>query len=201
MRIGFFGGTFDPPHLGHLAVARAAALAFHLDRVLLAPVAWQPLKPNSAEASFDDRLYMVQLLCEETPLLEASSVDGPREDLAPNYTIDTLQQLRSTLPQATSLFVIVGADSFRTLRQWRCPEELLRAADWIVVSRPYAAASSLESLHLTTAQQSHVHPLDSIAEPASATNVRARLRAGDDCPELLPASILAYIRAHHLYGT
>lgn len=205
MRVGFFGGSFDPPHVGHLAVARAAASTFHLNRVLLAPVASQPLKPNNAEASFDDRLHMVQLLCEQAGALEASAIDGPRPDGAPNYTIDTLERLRSTLPEEAGIFVIVGADSFQTLRQWRSPDELLRVAEWIVVSRPHAAGpsavSSSEPLHLTPAQQAHIHLLEGVAEPASATTVRERLRAGDSCEDLLPASILSYIHTHHLYGT
>jgi nicotinate-nucleotide adenylyltransferase len=201
MRVGFFGGTFDPPHRGHLAVARAAAKAFGLSRVLLAPVAVQPLKSITAEASFDDRLQMVQLLCENAPELEPSTIDGPRQNDEPNYTIDTLHRLRHTLPDTTELFVIVGIDSFVTLRQWRAPDELLQAAQWIVVSRPHSDLPFWEILELTSRQRARVHPLEDIAEPASATSIRTRLHAGEDCSEFLPASIFNYIHAHHLYGT
>lgn len=200
MRVGFFGGTFDPPHRGHLTVVRAAAKAFDLGCVLLAPVAAQPLKPDNPEASFEDRLRMVELLCEGSAGLEASAVDGPREDGKRNYTIETLRRLRRTLPDATELFTIVGMDSFLTLRQWRDPEALLQMAEWIVVSRPQIFLSSWDSLDLTAGQRARVHLLEGIAEPVSATMVRARLHAGEDCAELLPASILGYIRAHHLYG-
>lgn len=200
MRVGFFGGTFDPPHRGHLAVARAAADAFELSRVLLAPVASQPLKPGHAEAFFDDRLRMVQLLCEGSIGLEASAEDAPRLDGQPNYTIDTLLRLRATLPANAELFAIVGADAFHTFRRWRDPDGLLEAAQWIVVSRP-DMASSWDELNLTPAQCARVHSLDGVAEPASATTVRARLHAGEDCADLLPSAILTYIRAHHLYGT
>jgi nicotinate-nucleotide adenylyltransferase len=201
MRVGFFGGTFDPPHRGHLAVARAAAKAFGLSRVLLAPVAVQPLKSITAEASFDDRLQMVHLLCENAPELEPSTIDGPRQNDEPNYTIDTLHRLRHTLPDTTELFVIVGIDSFVTLRQWRAPDELLQAAQWIVVSRPHSDLPFWEILELTSRQRARVHSLENIAEPASATSIRTRLHAGEDCSEFLPASIFNYIHAHHLYGT
>src|ERR1700734_1006739 len=97
MRVGFFGGSFDPPHLGHLAVARAAAQAFALDTVLLAPTAHQPLKPHGADAPFEDRLAMVRLLCAGQPGLEASELEAPTEAISPNYTIDTLRALRAEL--------------------------------------------------------------------------------------------------------
>jgi len=93
MRVGFYGGSFDPPHCGHLAVAKAAAEAFALDTVLLAPTARQPLKPQGAEASFDDRLAMVRLLCEGESGLEASELEAPSAEsgaaVQPNYTIDS----------------------------------------------------------------------------------------------------------------
>ena len=97
MRIGYFGGSFDPPHLGHLAVARAARDRFALDRVLLAPTARQPLKPSGPIASFADRLHMTELLCAGQPGLEASAIDGPQPDNQPNYTVDTLRRLTAQL--------------------------------------------------------------------------------------------------------
>jgi nicotinate-nucleotide adenylyltransferase len=199
--MGFFGGSFDPPHRGHRVVACAAAKAFDLERVLLAPAAAQPLKPDGPEASFEDRLRMIELLSEGEKVLEPSDLDGPCEDGRRNYTVDTLRRLRSTLPDTAELFAIVGADSFLTLRQWRDPDALLQMAQWIVVSRPQSFLSSWDTLALTSEQRARVHLLEGLQDPASATMVRARLHAGEDCAELLPASILNYIRAHHLYGT
>jgi nicotinate-nucleotide adenylyltransferase len=201
MRIGFFGGSFDPPHRGHLAVAQAAASAFHLQRVMMAPVALQPLKRDCAEASFEDRLRMVELLCQGTKGIEASAADGPRANGEPNYTIETLRQLRERLPESSEIFVIVGADAFLTFRRWRDPEELLQMAQWIVVSRPHAAKHSWEDLQLTEAQRARVHELQGVSEPASATLVRKRLHAGESCEDMVPALILDYIHARHLYGT
>src|SRR5215469_4855309 len=84
-RIAFFGGSFDPPHRGHLAIARAALQALHLDRVLFAPVGAQPLKPEGATASFDDRVAMTRLAIAEEPRFEVSLADAPAPSGAPNY--------------------------------------------------------------------------------------------------------------------
>jgi nicotinate-nucleotide adenylyltransferase len=206
MRIGFFGGSFDPPHLGHLAVGCAAADAFSLDHILFAPTAHQPLKPDGAVASFQDRLAMVSLLCElqpanTMPRFESSSLDGPLPGTAPNYTVGTLTRLRETISSTDRIFAIVGADAFLDLRRWRSPDRLLSLAEWIVVSRPGFSLQQLDALHLTPAQLQRIHLLEGVHEPASATSVRTLLRAGSACTGLLPASILHYIRAHHLYGT
>ncbi len=206
MRIGFFGGSFDPPHLGHLAVGRAAADAYSLDRMLFAPTGHQPLKPRGATASFEERLAMVSLLCElqpqdTRPHFEPSSLDAPLPDGSPNYTVDTLSALRRMCSADDSIFAIIGADAFLGLRRWKSPDTLLELAEWIVVSRPDVPLQQLEPVNLRPEQQRRVHLLEHIHEPASATNVRALLSAGSDCAGLLPASILDYIRAHHLYGT
>lgn len=206
MRIGFFGGSFDPPHLGHLAVGHAAVEAFSLDRVLFAPTGRQPLKTNGASASFVDRLAMVSLLCEsQRPSrrrhFEASPVDAPHADGSPNYTVDALSTLRGDCSPEDSLYVLVGADAFLDLRRWRAPDSLLQLAEWIVVSRPGISLQQLQDLNLTSMQLSRVHVLEDVHEPASATDIRELLRVGSDCAGLLPGSILNYIRAHHLYGT
>jgi nicotinate-nucleotide adenylyltransferase len=210
MRIGFFGGSFDPPHLGHLAIARAAAHAFALDRILFAPTGHQPLKPTGATASFDDRLAMVSLLCAKlpsspasNPQLQPSSLDAPLPKNAPNYTVDTLQRLRSTLTPADTLFTLVGLDAFLDLPRWRSPHTLIKLADWIVIARPGLdpahLAPALAPLAFTPAELTRIHLLPGLAEPASATQIRSLLAQGSDCAGLLPESILTYIRAHHLY--
>lgn len=206
MRIGFFGGSFDPPHLGHLAVGLAAARAFVLDKILIAPTGLQPLKPDGASASFQDRLAMVSLLCELQPAgsgaqFEPSEIDAPRKDGLPNYTVDTLATLRTRLDTSDSIFVLLGADAFLGLPAWKSHETLLSIADWIVVSRPGVSLQELEQLQLSSRQLKRVHLLEQVDEPASATDIRVLLRAGSDCADLLPGSILQYIRTHHLYGT
>jgi nicotinate-nucleotide adenylyltransferase len=209
MRVALFGGTFDPPHRGHLAVAQAAADEFSLDTILFAPAANQPLKPQGTKANFTDRLAMVELLCATANTgsgarLEPSTLDAPREDGQPNYTIDTLRHLRTELHKRdptseTELFVITGADSFLDLRRWREPEALLQAAEWIVVSRPGFSLTGLEPLALTSQQRTRVHLLEGVHEPASASEVRDRLEAGLDASSLLTPEVLAYIQEHRLY--
>jgi nicotinate-nucleotide adenylyltransferase len=145
LRVAFFGGSFDPPHLGHLAVARAARDALGLDAVLFAPVGTQALKPHGAAASFDDRLEMTRLAIAGERGFEVSLIDAPRADQIgrPNYTIDTLTTLRAVLPKSAALFCLMGADSLLNLRQWHRAAEIPFAAEIIVASRP---GQPLESL-------------------------------------------------------
>ncbi|MGA8042952.1 MAG: nicotinate (nicotinamide) nucleotide adenylyltransferase [Terracidiphilus sp.] len=138
-RIAFFGGSFDPPHNGHLAVARAALQALQLDKVLFAPVGTQPLKPHGASAGFADRLAMTQLAIAGQPNFRVSLADAPSSPAAPsgpNYTIDTLLRLRQELPAGSVLFCLMGADSFRSLRRWHRAAEIPFAAPLIVAARP-----------------------------------------------------------------
>jgi nicotinate-nucleotide adenylyltransferase len=132
----FFGGSFDPPHLGHLAVARAARSALSLDAVLFAPVGSQPLKPQGSTAAFEDRLAMTQLAIVGEPGFAISLADAPASSGAPNYTLETLLALRAELTNDGTLFCLMGADSFRGLRHWHRAAEVPFAAQMIVASRP-----------------------------------------------------------------
>jgi nicotinate-nucleotide adenylyltransferase len=219
MRVAFFGGTFDPIHRGHLRLACAAADAFALDRVLFAPVGNQPLKPESAIASYFDRLAMARIALDygthlqhavedqqpatgdsPDPRFAVSVLDAPRPGGTPNYSVDTLTSLAHELPSA-SLFVLTGADSFLDLRRWRSPDRLLAIAEWIVVSRPEFPLSEaqLAPLALTQAQRARVHLLTTVHEDVSATELRRRLQAGDPCPGLLAPPVATYIHTHGLY--
>ncbi len=102
-RIAFFGGSFDPPHLGHIGVARAAQVALHLDTVLFAPVGVQPLKPLGSTASFEDRVAMTELAIKGLPQFAISFADAPDAGGTPNYTFDTLLRLRQQFPSAKAL--------------------------------------------------------------------------------------------------
>jgi nicotinate-nucleotide adenylyltransferase len=215
MRVAFFGGTFDPIHRGHLRLASAAADAFALDRVLFAPVGNQPLKDAAAIASYADRLEMVRLALgrpqneqrttnneqrSPDPRFAVSTLDAPRADGSPNYTVDSLAALARELPGA-SLYVLTGADSFLDLRRWRSADRLLALAEWIVVSRPEFPLSEpqLAQLGLSQAQRARVHLLATVHEEVSATELRRRLQAGDPYPGLLPPTVAEYIQTHRLY--
>jgi nicotinate-nucleotide adenylyltransferase len=198
MRVALFGGSFDPPHHGHIAIATAAADVFNLDSVLFAPVGRQPLKTEGGAAPFADRLAMVRLACDFDSRFAVSELDAPRDDGAPNYTVDTLAKLQETLPEAR-LFNLVGADSFLDLPRWHEPERLLELAEWIVVSRPGFALADLSPLDLTPRQRGRIHLLQTVHEDVAASHLRERLEAGDPCVDVLSPAVSAYIQAHHLY--
>lgn len=201
MRIGYFGGSFDPPHRGHLAVARAVRERFALDRVLLAPTGRQPLKPGGPSAPFADRLAMTTLLCRGEACLEASSIDAPLPGGTPNYTADTLRRLQASLAPQDALFAIVGADAFAGLPQWREMPALFTLAEWIVVSRPGVDQAQVDALALSPTQRTRVHLLNDLADPASATELREALQHHHALrPGMLPSAVLRYIEQHHLYG-
>jgi nicotinate-nucleotide adenylyltransferase len=147
-RVAFFGGSFDPPHLGHLAIAHAARDLLHLDAVLFAPVGAQPLKPGGASAGFDDRVAMTRLAIAGNPGFAISLVDAPKPSGNPNYTLETLLSLRDELApghpsQNAELFFLMGADSFLGLRTWHRAAEIPFAAALIVASRPGQALDDL----------------------------------------------------------
>jgi nicotinate-nucleotide adenylyltransferase len=135
-RVAFFGGSFDPPHLGHLAVARAARTALGLDTVIFAPVGAQPLKPKGSIATFEDRVAMTRLAIGTDPGFAVSLADAPRQAGKPNFTFETLEALRRELPADGALFCLMGADSFFGLREWHRAAEIPFVASLIVASRP-----------------------------------------------------------------
>jgi nicotinate-nucleotide adenylyltransferase len=145
-RVAFFGGSFDPPHLGHLEVARAAQSALGLDTVLFAPVGEQPLKPQGSTASFAHRIAMTRLAISGEPAFAVSLADAPKPSGAPNFTIDTLLTLRAQLPPDGILFCLMGADAFALLRRWHRAAEIPFVAPLIVASRPSESLSQLDDL-------------------------------------------------------
>jgi len=186
-RIAFFGGSFDPPHLGHLAVARAAREALALDTVLFAPVGAQPLKPQGSMASFEDRLAMTRLATAGEPGMAVSLIDapgaGPGANPSPNYTFDTLMRLRAALPVGGTLFCLMGADSFVGLRGWRRGAEIPFAAKLIVASRPGQRLDDLAAA-LPPGLTIEAHAPGESA-PAGLALERYRLRnAAGDCAPL-----------------
>lgn len=149
-RIAFFGGTFDPPHEGHLGVARAAREALSLDQVLFAPVGVQPLKSGSlistslgptgagfgAAASFKDRMEMTRLAISADADFKMSMMDAPVSDGKPNFTAETLERLKAESGAAAEIFCLIGADSFLQLSLWHRASELPFLAGLIVATRP-----------------------------------------------------------------
>lgn len=223
MRIALFGGSFDPPHLGHLAIARAAREALHLDRVLFAPVGLQPLKPTGSSADFEDRVAMTRLAISSEPAFALSLIDSPEH--APNYTRDTLLRLRPTLPVHTELFFLLGADSFRSLARWQHAAEIPFLATLIVASRPGEDLTTIDALRsalpasLTLVAEPHddspplhyrlcntagceadLFILPNLNYDISATALRRQIhREATTEPAPLTEDVLQYIHTRHLY--
>jgi len=145
-RVALFGGSFDPPHLGHLAVAQAAKDALGLDTVLFAPVGAQPLKPQGSLATFGQRLAMTHLAVLGIPGFSISLADEPKTTGVPNYTWSTLQTVRAELPAGTQLFFLMGADSLAGFRRWFRAAEIPFMASLIVASRPGERIDDLKAL-------------------------------------------------------
>ena len=226
-RVAFFGGSFDPPHLGHVAVARAARDALRLDAVLFAPVGVQPLKPQGATAGFDDRLEMTRLAVANEPGFEVSLIDAPRatDPGRPNYTIDTLKTLGAVLPTGSELFCLAGADSLLSLRQWHRAAEVPFAAEMIVASRPGQPLEDLTdalpegitiepaplpesngvelraySIADASGRKSRLYLLPGLHVEISATEIREQVADGGFTgAKLLPEAVAEYIRERQLY--
>jgi nicotinate-nucleotide adenylyltransferase len=145
-RVAFFGGSFDPPHMGHLAVAKAARTALGLDTVLFAPVGTQPLKPTGSTAGFEDRVAMTRLAIEGEPEFVISLDDAPKPSGVPNFTVDTLEKLKRELPQDCVLYCLMGADSFAGLRLWHRAAVIPFVAPLIVASRPGQPLDDLKAM-------------------------------------------------------
>ncbi|MDR0770808.1 MAG: nicotinate-nucleotide adenylyltransferase [Burkholderiales bacterium] len=211
--IGLLGGTFDPVHKGHLAIARAVNVYFGLDHVRLVPARAPVHRPIPA-ASADHRLAMLRLAAAPYPelVVDTREIDSPRQ----NYTLWTLQSLRAEYPGAALLWII-GEDAFAQLSGWHRWRELFDAAHFVVINRGtgapavfpealQAAATSRLTENkraLTSCPSGMIYRLTLPQQPASSTQIRAALAAGrgEDIADLLPTAVLAYIARHTLYQT
>jgi len=188
LRIAIFGGTFDPVHSAHLALAREAARAFGLARVLFVPASRPPHKSGATVAGYEDRYRMVELACQGEPEFEPSRLEEGQER---SYSIDTIERVRGGQAPGDELFFLIGADAFAEIATWRRWQDVVGAVRFIVAARPghdYAVPPGAA-----------VERLDTMALAVSSSSIRARLAAGENPPEL-PTSVLAYIRERGLYG-
>ncbi len=187
MRIGVLGGTFDPIHVGHLAVASEVRHALGLDRVLVVPAARQPFKASEDLATPQQRLDMCRLAVAADPQLDVSDVDIVRGDTT--YTVDTLTDLAATYPDA-EFFFIAGADAIAHLSDWREPDRLVTLATFVAVGRPGHESPQPGSPHLV---------VEAPQMGVSSTEVRRRLRTGAPVRYLVPDPVAEYIVQHCLY--
>ena len=218
MNIGLFGGSFDPIHRGHLALAQAAASRYSLRQVLFVPANVPPHKQKQPLTAFIHRYAMVALGTQDErgfvpSLLEATSGGV-------NYSIDTVRRLKQTLKKSDRLFFLVGIDAFRDVAQWHEARALLAECDFIVASRPgYSLRDVAESLpedlrppaavtrpfHKQPAKGDLVlpgvtlHLLEGVHQSISATAIRAAAAQGKPLARWLDPRVADYIRKHGLY--
>jgi nicotinate-nucleotide adenylyltransferase len=186
LKVGVFGGSFDPVHLGHLLVAEAAAERLGLDQVRFVPAGRHPFKTGHY-ASPEHRVAMVELAIRGNPRFLLDPREAGRA--GPSYTVDTLHQLRAEAP-GDSLFLLIGADAARELPAWHDVEAVAAAAVIVVLTRPGFAAPA----HPLIGRVVEVPGID-----VSATAVRDAVRGGTSIRYLVPGAVEDYIRTHGLY--
>ena len=187
MKLALFGGTFDPIHGAHLAVARAAAERLGLDRVLFVPSAHPPHKHGATYAPYDDRVRMVEVALAGEPRFLASRLE---EGTARSYSVDTIEKLRAGLAPGDELFFIIGADAFAEIQTWYRWKDVARSVTFVVASRPG------HDFHVPAGVR--VERLDGMDMEVSSSAIRRALAEGKRPPEV-PASVLDYIAEKGLY--
>ena len=188
MRLGIYGGSFDPPHLGHLLPVLDAAEQLGLDGVRFVPAAIQPLKVGRASASPADRLAMTERLVQGIPGFSVDPAEIGRPGLS--YTVDTLAGVSAAVPGA-ALFLLLGADAYSLFDQWRDPERVRALATIVVLVRGDDAPVPDE--------QPGVRVLQSRRVDISSTELRARVRDGRTIRGFVPDAVADYIAEHRLY--
>lgn len=218
MRLGLLGGTFNPIHNGHLAIARQTRDALALDRVLFIPTNDPPHKPHQSLAPAQDRYEMVKLAIGSDPLLAMSDVELRRS--GKSYSIDTVRQLQQEYGPQTQLYFLIGLDAFLDFPSWHEPATLLTLCSFIIISRPGLSFQALSALSMLPPlpQQSLLdldggrssrlqvpmgtHSLTCLRLPPSdisASAIRSKFKQGLPTANLLPPSVESYILQHHIY--
>ncbi len=199
--LGILGGTFNPPHLGHAAVARAALAELELERVLLMPARIAPHKLGEQDPGPQHRLRMCELAAAQAEGLSACGLELGRE--GPSYTVDTLNAIHAQSPH-TRLKFILGADTACTLGSWREPRRVLELADLAVAARSGSPRERvLEALATLAPDGEGTGKVRFLKVPpieVSSSNVRALVAAGESVADLVGPCVAGYIERHGLYG-
>lgn len=197
-RIGIFGGSFDPPHIGHLLVVQDAMEALALDHVLVVPAGMQPLKQDGRTVAHH-RLRMTEACFQGLPGITVDPVEVERGGLS--YTVDTVELLQGRWPHA-QFHLLVGEDVVESLSLWRDPERLLAMVYLVVLRRGDMPASRVTSAFATWEGRPGVHPmrqLDTRRVDVSSTEIRARVSAGKSIAGFVPEAVARYIESAGLY--
>lgn len=196
-KIGVFGGTFDPPHFGHIHLALGLKEAHHLDEVWWIPVQVSPFKQAQKPLSPLHRVEMLGLALESLPYFKVKDIEAASP--GPSYTVDTLRKLKIAHPEAV-LYLLMGQDAAAHFEYWKEPEEILKLASPLVGTRENVDRGTLSfsSLAVEKALREGLTLLPNLE--ISATTIRNRLKSSLYCGHLVPAKVLDYIERHHLYS-
>jgi nicotinate-nucleotide adenylyltransferase len=185
-----YGGTFDPPHCGHVTLPPQVADHLGAASIIYVPTSANPLKDGQPTAGHH-RLAMLELALRDVPDTSCSTIEVSSD--GPSYTVDTLQQLRSELGDDTELRLLMGMDAAESFPRWRDPERILELATPAVMARPPWDESALPDERW----REWIVPVDEV--PVASSEIRRRLHAGEDVTGLIPLAVLDYIAAHQLY--
>ena len=224
MNLALFGGTFDPVHRGHVAVARAAVAAFGLKQVWFIPADIPPHKQKTPITSYFHRYAMVSLALAGEKDMIPSLVEAPDPDAKagrqPSYSLETVRRVKKSLGKSDHLYFLIGMDAFQDIAKWYKAEELLSECDFIVAARPgYSLADVASSLPPKLRPAANVtklfrkekiegplvlpgatlHMLPETHEKVSATQIRAAAEKGGALKRLVPDSVADYIQKERLY--
>lgn len=194
-RIGILGGSFDPVHYGHLAIAEEARAALQLDRVLLIPAGHQPLKAGNHDAQPHDRLAMARLACAPNPALQVSDMEIART--GPSYTVVTLEEL--TEQQIGSLFFILGIDALAEFHRWRAAARILELATLVGMRRAGSSPDLAPLRAALPAADDRTILLEGPLLAISSSDIRQRVAEGRPIRYLTPDPVVEYIAEQGLY--
>ena len=197
MRIGILGGTFNPPHLGHLVCGQEARLRLGLDKVLLIPARVPPHKQVEAEPGPEHRLELCRLAVQADERFEVSTLEMDRNE--PSFTVDTLEILVSQAPHP-ELFLIVGGDIAAGLPRWRRPERVLELATLAVAQRAGTSRAAVEAALAQVPGGERTVFFEMPRIDISSSAVRQRVGAGEPVRYLVPDAVAGWIDQHGLYG-
>jgi len=198
MRVGIFGGTFDPIHNGHLVIAEAVKDQLNLAEIIFVPAGQPWLKADWPISPAQHRLAMLRLALAGKPYFQISAAEMERA--GPSYTVDTVEELRRKMGEDAELFFILGWDSLATLPRWRDASRLIRLCTLVAVHRPGYPRPDLKPMAKSVPGVSR--RVIFMTEPCvdiSATDIRMRVRQGLPLTDLVPAAVAVYIREHGLY--
>ena len=190
-RLGLYGGSFDPVHLGHLLVAQAAVEELALDRLHFIPATQSPFKPESQPASAALRIRMLRLALAGHDRIEVDDQETRRGGIS--YSIDTVRDYLARFP-GTELFWLIGADHVVSLPRWREAEELARRVEFVVIPRPGSPLANLPSPY-------RLRELRGFPLSLSSSEIRTRVRAGRSITHLVPAAVAEVILTEKLYAS